>query len=237
MGFKDLFFINNGGEKKPETVVPSTTEPVRFPEANQSVNTSFPTTFPTSAPVANTPQPVASVQNPSCQPHLDKIVQLYESGFDGLNQPGYDFYEFFKAVISGGIDNPQVYAMALSMGKAMDANVSKDTLITQSQFYIDEIMKVHATYVENGTVKKNQLLSTKESERTQLANELDSLKMQMEAISNQIVLKQGLLGDIDNKYGNDLLDIDCKLMANDVAKDKILTSINLVKQGLTNNLK
>ena len=41
---------------------------------------------------------------------------------------------------------------------------------------------------------------------------------------------------IDNKYANELTEVDCKLMANDVAKDKILSSINAVKQGLTNNL-
>lgn len=237
MSLKDLFFINKDEEKKPESVTPSATEPVKFPGATETTNSTFPNTFPTATPVVNTPQPVASIENPSCQPHLDKIVQLYESGFDGLNQAGYDFYEFYKAVVSGGIDNPQVYAMALSMGKAMDGNVSKDSLLTQSQFYIDEIMKVHQTYVENGTTKKNHLLSTKESERSQLASDLDGLKMQMEAISNQIVAKQTSLAEIDNKYANDLLEVDCKLMANDVAKDKILSSINAVKQGLTNNLK
>jgi hypothetical protein len=234
MGLKDLFFINNDEEKKPETVAPVATQSVTFPSASQTVNTAFPTA---ATPVATMPQPVTSVEHPSCQPHLDKIVQLYESGFDGLNQAGYDFYEFYKAVVSGGIDNPQVYAMALSMGKAMDANVSKDTLLSQSQYYIDEIMKVYASYVENGTTKKNQLLTTKENERTHLSSELDALKMQMEAISNQIVSKQTSLSEIDNKYANDLTEVDCKLMANDVAKDRILSSINSVKQGLTNNLK
>lgn len=234
MGLKDLFFINNDEEKKPETVAAAATEPVRFPGVNQAVNTTFPSA---TVSVTPTPQVVASVENPSCQPHLDKIVQLYESGFDGLNQSGYDFYEFYKAVVSGGVDNPQVYAMALSMGKAMDGNVSKESLLSQSQFYIDEIMKVHTSYVENGTSKKNQLLTTKENERSQLSTELDGLKMQMEAISNQIVSKQTSLSEIDNKYANDLLEVDCKLMANDVAKDKILTSINSVKKGLTNNLK
>jgi predicted nucleic acid-binding Zn-ribbon protein len=98
-------------------------------------------------------------------------------------------------------------------------------------------MKVHKSYVDNGTTKKNQLLSTKENERSQLSSELDGLKMQMEAISNQIVSKQSSLSEIDNKYANELTEVDCKLMANDVAKDKILSSINAVKQGLTNNLK
>jgi septal ring factor EnvC (AmiA/AmiB activator) len=127
--------------------------------------------------------------------------------------------------------------MALSMGKAMDGNVSKESLLSQSQYYFDEIMKVHKSYVDNGTTKKNQLLSTKENERSQLSSELDGLKMQMEAISNQIVSKQSSLSEIDNKYANELTEVDCKLMANDVAKDKILSSINAVKQGLTNNLK
>jgi hypothetical protein len=39
------------------------------------------------------------------------------------------------------------------------------------------------------------------------------------------------------KYVNELTDTDCKLMANDVAKDKIIASINKVKQGLINNVK
>jgi hypothetical protein len=230
MGLKDLFFINNEEEEKPETVAPIVTEAVKFPGVNETSNMTPPTTFPNVTPT------VASINNPSCQPHLEKIIQLYESGFDGLNQAGYDFYEFYKAVVSGGIDNPQVYAMALSMGKAMDGNVSKESLLSQSQYYFDEIMKVHKSYVDNGTTKKNQLLSTKENERSQLSSELDGLKMQMEAISNQIVSKQSSLSEIDNKYANELTEVDCKLMANDVAKDKILSSINAVKQGLTNNL-
>lgn len=88
MGFKSLFFTD---ENAPVEKTPKTAESTKFPEPT--------TTFPTST----APTPIASVpleSNPSCAPHLAKIMEMYEKGFESLNKPGYDFFEFFKSVAS-----------------------------------------------------------------------------------------------------------------------------------------
>jgi hypothetical protein len=229
MGWLDLIIENpDKGKKQEEANTASQNEAVKFPETNYGTQASV----STQAGVAMPPQ-----ANPNCEPHLQKVLEVYDLGFEKLNQPGYDFFEFYKAVTSAGIDNPSVYQMALTMAQTMDKEVSKDKLVSQSDFYVSEIMKVHSQYVEGGTGKRQELLSKKENEKRQLETDLASLKMQLEAITNQINLANTNLMGIDNKYANDLTEVDCKLMANDVAKDRILASIEKVKQGLINNVK
>jgi hypothetical protein len=238
MSWKDLFIINEDETKK-EATAPATSEPVKFPSATSSV-TMAPTGF--GSPSVGTPMTPPSMgipleSNPMCQPHMEKIIQMYEAGFDGLNMEGYDFFEFYKAVLSAGADNPAVYPMAFTMAQSMDKKITRDLLITQSDFYVQEISKVHTKYVEGGSGKKNELLSRKENEREQLGTEVQNLRMQIEALTNQMNNAQNNLIQIDNKYANDLTEVECKLMANDVAKNNLLASIDKVKQGLINNVK
>lgn len=235
MSWKDLFIINNEEEGKKETIVDNNTESIKFPSATVGV-TIAPTGFGSShVGVPNAGVPLE--QNPSCQPHMEKIIHMYEIGFEGLNMEGYDFFEFYKAIVSAGADNPAVYPMAFTMAQTMDKKITKDSLVSQSDFYVQEISKVHTKYVESGSSKKTELLARKEDERQQLNTEVQNLKMQIEALTNQMNNAQNNLIQIDNKYANDLLEVDCKLMANDLAKNNLLASINKVKQGLINNVK
>lgn len=243
MSWKNLFIINNEEEAKEEALAANIGEPVKFPNGD-------PVKFPgtnvnvTMAPAGfGTPQmgvPSAGIpieSNPMCQPHMEKIMQMYEAGFDGLNMEGYDFFEFYKAILSAGADVPAVYPMAFTMAQSMDKKITRDLLVTQSDFYVQEISKVHTKYVEGGNGKKNELLNRKENEREQLGTEVQNLKMQIEALTNQMNNAQNNLAQIDNKYANDLMEVECKLMANDVAKNNLLASIDKVKQGLINNVK
>jgi hypothetical protein len=230
MSWKDLFIVNNEEEVKKEALVTNGGEPVKFPSATDSV-----TIAPAGFGSPSVGVPLES--NPACQPHMEKILQMYEAGFEGLNMEGYDFFEFYKAILSAGADVPAVYPMAFTMAQSMDKKITKDLLVTQSDFYVQEISKVHTKYVEGGNTKKNELLSRKENERQQLGAEVQNLKMQIEALTNQLNNAQTNLVQIDNKYANDLMEVECKLMANDVAKNNLLASIDKVKQGLINNVK
>ena len=224
--WKDLIIENKEGKKtEPEVKQVVVNETVKFPTSN--VNPQV---------ISQTSQEKLTVDSLHCQPHLEKILELYDKGFESLNKPGYDFFEFYKAVFSAGIESPAVYPMALNMAKSMDSSVSKEKLVNDAGYYIEEIKKVHSGYIENGNSKKNELIGQKNTEKEQLNVELANLKMQLEAINNQINTAQDKLNNIDNKYANDLNDVDCKLMANDVAKERILTSIEKVKQGLINNV-
>jgi hypothetical protein len=171
------------------------------------------------------------------QEHLEKAVELYENGFNSLNQDGFDFYEFFQSVSQGGMTNPQVYAMAYAMGTAMDKTISKEKLTAQADFYISEITKVYDENVAKGNGKKENLLKQKESENQTLANELTMFQQQLEALQIQIADRQNKLHAIDGKYQPQLDEVDSKLNANTIAKSKIVEAIETVKSGINTNIK
>lgn len=216
--------------------VKQTQTSTKFPEATQTSEVATPVfSFPTSTP---TPQPTtfASPINVSNE-HLEKAIELYEKGFDSLNQDGFDFYEFFQSVSHGGMTNPQVYAMAYAMGTAMDKTISKEKLMSQADFYISEITKVYDENVAKGSGKKDSLLKQKESENQTLANELTMFQQQLEALQIQIADRQSKLQAIDGKYQPQLDEVDSKLNANTIAKNKIVEAIEAVKSGININIK
>lgn len=172
----------------------------------------------------------------SCEPFIEPIVQLYEKGFDNLNQKGYDFYEYYKSVLSSGEDSPAIYKMALTMAKGMDPSVSKEKLSSQADFYLREIDKVHDDYISQGTSKKSSLEQQREAETESLKSNLDSIKRQIMQLESQKSGIESSLGKVDNKYASQIEEIGCKLQANNVAKKRIFDSINKVKQGINSNL-
>ena len=230
-GLKDLFIISdekpNGETKTPQPVT--------------ETKTKFPTTEPQPTSIfsnlgfgkSNATAPVGV----SSDEHIAKAVETYEKGFDSLNQTGYDFYEFYKTVQQGGADNPQVYQMCFTMGSAMDKSITKEKLLQQADYYISEITKVYNDNVTKGNVKKQDLTTQKNSENQSLVSELDMMKQQLEALKIQIQDRENKLNAIGGKYEPKLSEIESKLAANDIAKNKIINSIEQVKQGVINNLK
>ena len=238
--FKNLIFAQDenssegSNQKAPAPTKQSSA--TKFPETAQTSDVATPVfNFPTSAPTQQ-PTTFASTAGVS-QEHLEKAIELYENGFNSLNQNGFDFFEFFQSVSHGGMTNPQVYAMAYAMGTAMDKTISKEKLMSQADFYVSEITKVYEENVAKGQSKKDSLLKQKESENQTLANELSMFQQQLEALQIQIADRQNKLQAIDGKYQPQLADIDGKLTANTIAKNKIVEAIQTVKTGININIK
>jgi hypothetical protein len=233
MGFKS-WFVND---------VEDTTSTQSTEQIPQSNTTKFPTSDSSSQPssfsfpTTQTSSPIPSYTPSVSQEHLNNALEVYEKGFDSLNQPGYDFYEFFQAVMNAGADNPQIYQMAFMMGSGMDKTITKDKLVEQSNFYIGEINKVYNEYVSKGNSKKQETIDQKTNENQSLVGELDLMRQQMEALKTQIADREMKLQAIDGKYGPKLREIEGKLAANDMAKNKIIQSIEQVKNGIVINLK
>jgi hypothetical protein len=234
MNFKDLFFVseeNTNENPKKEVEKQSQPTTTKFPTAE---TTEVPTTETTTTFIA---QPTTQVFSSSPSPeYLNKALEVYQKGFDSLNQPGFDFYEFYQSVASGGIDNPAVYAMAFQMASAMDKTVTKTSLTQQADFYIGEIQKVYEDFVTKGQAKKQEVELLKVNENQSLTNELNVMTQQLEALKAQIDDRARKLSAIDSKYNPQLSEIDSKLAANSMAKDRILGSIQTVKQGINNNI-
>lgn len=236
MSWKDLIFASGDKSKKSE----KKEVPVETSKETPSFQSKFPSgstavrnetiTMPTSSNPAITPS------NPACAPHMEKIMTMYEQGFDSLNQAGYDFYEYFKSVIEGGVNNPTVYTMAFTMGKAMDKNLTKASLLSQSEFYISEIRKVHQQYVDAGNQKRQQAITSKTQEETTLNTDIRDIDVELNRLMTLKSQKQAELAKIDGKYQPQITEVECKLMANDVAMEGIVGSIQKVVQGINNNI-
>lgn len=235
MALKDLFIKKdeNTSDKPKET--PKVVSTTKFPkvETTETDNTNFfgfPKTTPT--PSFNS----VSTGNVSDE-NIAKAIEIYQNGFDNLNQQGYDFYEFYQAIVAIGIGNGPAYTMAFTMAKGMDKTITKEGLLSQSEFYSTEIMKSYNNFVSSGNKKREDLLSQKANENQVLMNDLNNLKQQQEAIRVQIESNENKLKAIDGKYQPKISEIDSKLSANDIAKDKFIQSIEQVKQGIINNVK
>jgi hypothetical protein len=63
------------------------------------------------------------------------------------------------------------------------------------------------------------------------------MRQQLEQLQVQISDRENKLSVIDSKYGPVLAEVETKIAANDLAKQKIVGSIEQVKNGIINNLK
>ncbi len=218
-------FINeetSGDQKSQETTPKADEAPVKtFPTSSTS-NSKFPD---------QPPKPVAASSD-----ILGKVIEMYESGFDSLNTPGYDFYEFFKAIQAVGSNDASVYKMALTMAQGVDPKVTKTSLLSQADFYIKEIDKVHKQYATQGNSKKNSILSTQKNSKDALTNEITALEKQLLELQNKISQKKEKLQSLDVDLMTDVSEIDQKIIANDAARSKILETITTVIDGIKNNL-
>ena len=142
---------------------------------------------------------------------LHSIVEMYESGFESLNQPGYDFYEFFKAINAVGSHDPAIYKMAFTMAKSVDSAVSKESLLKQSDFYMDEINKVHKQYEIQGIWKRAKIVSDQKMTKDNIVNEISSLESQLLEIQTKLSQKKNALQAMEGGSMPELNEIDQKI--------------------------
>jgi hypothetical protein len=231
MKLKSLFLTDEDGDNKSSEQTSEASSQIKFPVQQATNVVSMPNT---DMSAFSTP---ASTFMPFSQDHLNKALETYQKGFDSLRQAGFGFYELYQAITHGGIDNPQIYTMAYAMGYGMDKTISKDKVLQQADFYINEIQKVYSDYVAKGNAKKQELLTQKNNENQSLSHEVDLIKQQIDALNLQLNDRQSKLSAIEGKYMPMIAEIDSKLAANDSAKTQVVTSIQQVKTGIVNNIK
>lgn len=166
----------------------------------------------------------------------NSIIQVYERGFESLNRDGFDFFEYFKSIMSIDNANSAAYQMAFSMAKSVNSNLSKEKLVDSAEFYIDEINKVHYDFDLKGQNKKNAIEQTKSNEKSTLTNKISTLQEQLARLQDEIDATKNELNQIDSKYIGDLKEINDKLIANNLAKDNLLNRITMVKNGLISHV-
>lgn len=211
MALKDLLFISSDESKK---------ENKKFPDSGRE----FPVTVQSDTPA------------PSCDPYIEEVVGIYEKGFNALNMSGYDFYEFYKSVMSSGDESPLVYKMAFNMGKSMDNSLSKDKILTQSDYYLNEIEKVFSQYEKDGNKKMSDLLESKSNDKVQLDRDISSIESQISDLKSKLETKKSERNGIEIRWSSEISTMECKILANKTAKNNLTSSITKVISGIKSNL-
>src|SRR3972149_10326064 len=139
MAFKDLFIVSEDKSKDKKTKdTKKETYTSKFPSSSEpakSFGGGTKSGFPVMEVSTDEAPPIPTLNVPlECASQMDSIMELYEKGFEKLNQPGIEFFEFFQAVVDAGADNPPAYKMAMKLLMSMEKTMTKNSLITQSQF-------------------------------------------------------------------------------------------------------
>lgn len=212
-------------------------------EQNQ-VNSAGDFSFPAAV---NTPRQPGTV-NPGTgvveQAVVNEVLTVYEKGIDSINMPGYDFYEFYKAIGSISNAGEQAYQMAFQMAKSMDNSLSTQKLLSDAEFYISKINEVHNQYSMQGQQKISSLEAKKNDEKNKLTadindatQQVNQLRIQMQELEAQINQKRTRLTAVDADYLPQENAIRQKLLANDNARQMSILKLSSVKDGIKNFIK
>jgi hypothetical protein len=167
---------------------------------------------------------------------LSRVIEMYEKGFDSLNQSGYDFYEFFKAVMVTDPNNTQSYIMAYTMANSMDKSITKTSLLSSGEFYLTEISKVYTKYDEEGQKIKNNLINEQRIEKEKLQSEVKEIQNKIIALQAALEQKTKLLQTYDSDNSGKVKEVEQKIVANNLAKDRITQKISQVISGINNHI-
>ncbi len=197
----------------------------------------FPTTenkFP-ETPINSGNNTISSGTN-SDNPFLNEILEVYNKGFESLNQSGFDFFEMYKSVMAVGPTNPQSYQMAFTMGKTINPELTKPLLLEKASFYISEIEKVYVKYDATGNSKNKDLNNTITTQKSNLSKSIADLESQIAKLQAELESKKAELARIDFDNKEMFTQIQQKIDANNMAKQRILESINTVVTGINQYL-
>ena len=191
------------------------------------------------------PQPQAYTPPSSAtDPVVNEVMQVYENGLDSINMPGYDFYEFYRTVISTGNPTEQTYNMAFQMARTLDKTISPTKLLGDAEFYISKINEVHSQYTSQGTQKLNALQEKKSGERLALQKEIDDavsriaqLRAELQNLENVVNVKRGNLSKVDEGYAPQEKSVREKLAANDIARKTSIDKLNMIRDGIQRYIK
>lgn len=216
--WKSLFINEEAVKSQESTTVQSSSPAVTAPSNKFPAHTeSFPT-------------------NSLTNPFLNEIFEVYDKGFESLNEAGFDFFEMYKSVMAVGPTNPQSYQMAFTMGKTIKPDLTKEFLLQKGSFYIAEIEKVYAKYDTIGKSKKTELDNNITKEKYNLSKSIAELEARILELQKELEAKKVELQKIDPINMEQLSEIQLKMDANNLAKERILTSINTVITGINQYL-
>jgi hypothetical protein len=227
-GWKHLFVKTDATEAGKEEATDAYSFPVKDSIA------------PTTSNTGNTGYTAPSVNDPV----VSEVIEVYEAGLESINMPGYDFYEFYKAINSTGGSGEHTYQLAFNMAKSMDKTITVQKLLNDAEFYTSKINEVHGQYVNQGQAKLQSLEQKKQTDKGQLQGEIDQhvsriaqLRAELQEQEAAVTHKRGLLSKIDESFNPQEKTVREKLQANDVARNTSIEKLNKIREGIARYIK
>ena len=225
--WKDLFIKKEEEELAKQA---TTATPYSFPIGNTTAAQQQPQAIPSASTITD--------------PAVSEVLKVYENGLDSINMPGYDFYEFYQAIMSTGSATEQAYNMAFHMAKTLDKTITAHKLVQDAEFYISKVNEVHSQYVTQGQQKLHALQEKKAAEKNKLNAEIDEaskrvieLRNELQQLETNIHNKRSTLGKIEDGYQPQEKTIREKLNANDQARLISIDKLSSIKEGILRHIK
>lgn len=200
--------------------------------------------FPASEPIVPAASASSFTPAPVNDSVVSEVIEVYESGLESINMPGYDFYEFYKAISSTGLSGEHTYQLAYQMAKSMDKTITVQKLISDAEFYISKINEVHGQYVSQGQAKLRSLEEKKNADKGQLQGEIDQgatrisqLRAELQQLEAAVNQKRALLSKIDEGALPQEKAIREKLAANDTARTVSIEKLQSIRENIAKFIK
>ncbi len=175
---------------------------------------------------------------------VEDFVQRLQNLINQNNQPGFDFMEFTESLFEEKQNpGPEVFKTVFRIAQKMDKSLTPTRLLQSAMYYKDMVQRTAEGEISKGEAKKQGLQTEKDNERNNLDNSLkeirsriDQLTRQVQELQNQDATLNNQLLVIDQKYGNQLIEIDRKISAIRNAKEQVISSIVDIEAGIKSNL-
>lgn len=175
---------------------------------------------------------------------VSEVIEVYESGLESINMPGYDFYEFYQAITITGQTGDHTYQLAFQMARSMDKTITVQKLLQDAEFYISKINEVHGQYVGQGQAKLRSLEERKLADKGQLQCEIDQgaariaqLRAELQQLESTVGQQKGMLAKIDEGFAPQERSVREKLAANDAARSISIDKLQKIREGISRFIK
>lgn len=185
-----------------------------------------------------------TIQMHGSQPLTQEFVKRLQNLINQNNQAGFDFLEFTESLFEERQNpDPVVYKTVFRIAQKMDKSLTPAKLLESSMYYKNLVQNTADSEIVKGEQKKQEIQAAKESDKTNLDNNLKATRNQIQELTRQIhelqALETNLTSEIlaiDKKYAGKFTEIDNKISAIRNAKEQVLVSIVDIEAGIKSNL-
>lgn len=185
-----------------------------------------PVQIPIQQPTHIAPSPISHVDN--CENEVKQVLEQYEAHLAKVNLEGYDFYEFYNAVMSNGIDNVVAYPIIFNTARSFDPTLTSQKITETGQFYLGEIIKAFEDFDKMCKSRLDEFEKTKEAEKNSMNYRIKNIETQIQELQKELSEAYIQLNEVDGKYVVDIERVKCLEFANRSVKSNMETTINKI---------